>query len=99
MIRKFQKTIAFFSMFDEGFSLTKHLMRLYAHSSLIPQKNFNYKLNRARQATENIFDILALRWRIFRKLIIAKLDTVEKNGASLCMFAQLIDKGSLWKKW
>lgn len=64
---------------DEAFPLTTYMMRPYARGTLNNHtKVFNYRLSRARRVVENAFGIMVSRWRIFRKPIIAKLDTIEK---------------------
>lgn len=77
---------------DEAFPLKEYLLRPYSgRGGLTKEKNiFNYKLSRARRIVENTFGILASQWRILRKPIIAKVETVEKIVASHCVFAQLI---------
>ena len=65
---------------DEGFPLTKFLMRPYPrrHNLSTTQKVFNYRLSRARRNIECSFEIFVQRFRIFRKPIIAKTETVKK---------------------
>ena len=55
-------------------------------------KKFNCRLLRDRRTIENTFDILATRWRIFRKQIKADIETVQLIvQASVCLhnFLQL----------
>ena len=64
---------------DEGFGLKPNMMRPYPknctdRSEII----FNYRLSRARRVVENSFGILATRFRIFRRPIIADVDKIEK---------------------
>ena len=42
------------------------------------ERVFNYRLSRARRIVENVFGILATRFRIFRRPIIANVDTVTR---------------------
>lgn len=53
---------------DEGFALTKHVMRPYAGYNLsVTKRVFNYRLTRARRFIECTFGILANKWRIFHR--------------------------------
>ena len=51
---------------DDAFPLGKHCLKPYSQSGLNPIKCiFNYRLSRVRRATENAFEILTNRFRVF----------------------------------
>ncbi len=71
-------------------------MRPYAKKSLCTEKRiFNYRLSRARRVIENTFGIMASRFRIFRKPIIADVKKVEYIiKAAVCLHNYLkIEEG------
>jgi hypothetical protein len=53
--------------------------------SELSQRIYNYRLCRARTVIENAFGILATRFRIYRRPIIANVDTVKNVTATIAL--------------
>lgn len=81
-----------FFVADDAFALTENMMKPYSKRHLSDkEKNFNYRLSRARRTIENTFGILAARWRIFRKPIAVNPCTVDSIVISaVCLHNFLI---------
>ena len=79
---------------DDAFPLGTNLMKPYPRHNLDdPSKLISYyRFSRARRIIENSFVILAARFRIFRRPIHAKVETVQ-NITKACTYsiAQLPD--------
>ena len=65
---------------DEAFAMKTNMMRPYPRRKELDRSEtiFNYRLSRARRVIENAFGILASRFRVFRRPIIANTDNVKK---------------------
>lgn len=57
---------------DGAFALTTHVMKPYPgnHDERTPKRTFNKKLSSSRVVVENVFGIMAYKFRIFRKPIL-----------------------------
>ena len=64
---------------DETFSLRADFMKPYPQKELNRERRiFNYRLSRARRIVENVFGILASKFRVFHTAINLKLESIEK---------------------
>lgn len=73
---------------DDAFALKPYLMKPYAQQGLDAEKRvYNYMHNRARRILENLFGILANRWRFMHNVMLLHPDVIEVLS---CM-------GVLWK--
>lgn len=71
------KEFPFVFVGDEAFPLKEYLIKPYARSSIqMKEQIANYRISRARRQVENVFGICASRFRIFRRPIIANVETV-----------------------
>ena len=62
---------------DDAFQMKPYMLKPYAQVNMTTEKKiFNYRLSRARRVIENSFGIAAARFRIFRRPIIAQVETV-----------------------
>ena len=70
---------------DAAFPLTTYMLRLYPGKCLPDNKRiFNYHLSRARRVIDNTFGILATKFRIFQRPIIAKPEKVTQITQAAC---------------
>ena len=71
---------------DEGFAMKRNMLRPYCRSDAIDEAKyvFSYCLSRLRRVIENTFGMLASRYRIFRRPIIAHIETVV-NITKACL--------------
>ena len=73
---------------DDAFALKPYPMKPYAQQGLDAEKRlYNYRHSRARRISENLFGILANRWRFMRNVMLLHPDVIEVLS---CM-------GVLWK--
>ena len=63
---------------DDAFALKEYMMKPFPQAGLTDERRvYNYRHSRARRISENLFGILANRWRIFRSPIALSPETIE----------------------
>ena len=81
---------------DEAFGLKPWIMRPYPRTQLDKSKQiFNYRLSRARRCVENVFGVLANRFRVFRQSIPLEPSKVVTITKAACVLHNYLRTGSL----
>ena len=63
---------------DDTFGLKPHMMKPFPFQNRPPDERiFNYRLSRARRVIEKTFGIVASRFRIFHRPIVASVEKVQ----------------------
>ena len=71
---------------DEAFALRKDFLKPYSSKDLtVERRIFNYRLSRARRIIENVFGIMASRFRIFSSPINLKIANIGKVVLACCV--------------
>ena len=72
---------------DSAFPLKTYVLHPFpGRFSPEDKQIFNYRLSRARQVIKNTFRIMATKFRIFRRYIVANPDKVTKINKAACCF-------------
>ncbi|XP_049766313.1 uncharacterized protein LOC126095580 [Schistocerca cancellata] len=87
----FERPTPFMLVGDEGFGMSKFILRPYGGKYLdIKKRVFNYRLCRARRYIECTFGILANKWRIFYRPLDVKLDVAESIVKTCCLLHNFV---------
>ena len=63
---------------DDAFALKRFMMKPFPQQGLTREKRvYNYRHSKARRISENLFEILANRWRVFFTIINLKTKYVK----------------------
>ena len=77
--------VPYFFVGDSAFPLKTYMLRPYPGKFLPENKQiFNYRLSRARRVIENTFGIMATKFRIFRRSIVANPAKATKITKAAC---------------
>lgn len=96
-IRNTYRSLPYVFIGDDAFPLRVDLMKPFRQAALTSRekKIYNYRLSRARRIVENVFGILAARFRIFHTCINLEPRNIESVVMACCMLHNfLIAKSS-----
>lgn len=78
---------------DAAFPLLTNILKPYPFRNMSnEQRIFNYRLSRARRVVENVFGILANRFRIFLTTISLNVDKVQDITLACCVLHNFLNK-------
>lgn len=79
------KPVPFCFVADDAFAMKHYMMKPYPFQNQpAPNRIFNYRLSRARQVIENVFGIMANKFRVLRKPIALPPDRVTSVVQAVC---------------
>lgn len=85
----FQIPVHFIS--DDAFPMTNRVLKPYLHRYLDHrQQIFNYRLSRARRLVENVFGILAARFRVLKSEISMNVESATDVVLATCVLHNLL---------
>lgn len=71
--------VPYFIAGDDAFPLEQNIMKPYSQRNLSEERRiFNYRISRARRVSENVFGILASRFRVFHSTLCVNPETAIK---------------------
>lgn len=80
---------------DEAFALGENLLKPFPQKDLTRERRiFNYRLSRARRIVENVFGILAARFRIFHTEISVSPQKIDKIILACCALHNFLRRES-----
>ncbi|KAH7699250.1 nuclease HARBI1-like protein [Aphelenchoides avenae] len=75
----------YFCVADAAFPLTTHIMKpLPGNDLTVAQRIYNYRISRARRVIENVFGIMACKWRVLLKPIETSVATADAITKAIC---------------
>ncbi|XP_050516178.1 uncharacterized protein LOC126891042 [Diabrotica virgifera virgifera] len=89
------KATPFVFLGDSSFAISTKIMKPYPHNlATYEQKVFNYRLSRARRVVENVFGILASRFRFYHTALNVSLDSVDAIVLASCVLHNFFVRNS-----
>ena len=89
------KATPFVYLGDSALAISTKIMKPYPHNvATYEQKVFNYRLSRARRVVENVFGILASRFRFYHTSLNMSLDSVDAIVLASCVLHNFLVRNS-----